>query len=161
MPDCCCGDERTCCGPDRCLPNQECNNPLPSTLRITVTGTFSGGDCTCLEIDSTLTFYGNGADNPHTGTANVWTMGFTLCDVSYRYSLSCVTDSDGWKLSFLNGNGSGANPGNCLEAPSISLAKASCNPLVLSGTFDTAGIGCCGASHLTGLATLTVTIWEE
>lgn len=162
---CCCG-ERTCCGPDRCLPNQECNNPLPSTLRINVSGSFPGGDCACLAIDDTLTFYGNGSDNPHTGVANVWTMGFTLCGVSYRYSLSCITDSAGWKLSFLNGNGSGTNQGNCLESNvlqpgGVVMAKASCNPLVLSGSFGTSGIGCCGASHLTGLATLNVAIWEE
>ncbi len=161
MADCCCGEDRTCCGPNRCLPNQTCNNPLPTNLRIGVSGTFSGGDCTCLLIDDTITFYGNGLSNPHTGVANVWAMGFSLCSVSYRYSLGCANDAEGWRLSFLNGNGSGVNQGNCLEAPNILMTRVSCNPLVLTGTFQTAGIGCCGPSHLVGFGTLTVTVWEE
>jgi hypothetical protein len=157
MPNCCCGDERTCCGPDRCLPNQECNNPLPSTLRISVSGTFSGGACSCLAVDSTMTFDAG---------LNQWKMVFTLCGVSYRYRVGCTSDANGWKLSFLNGNEAGTNQGTCLESAvlqpdGVVMARASCNPLVLSGTFDTAGIGCCGASHLTGTATLTVAIWEE
>jgi hypothetical protein len=157
MAGCCCGDERTCCGPNRCLPNQTCDNPLPSSLRINVSGTFSGGACDCLAVDSTMTY---DAD------INQWKMTFTLCGVSYRYRIGCTTDADGWRLSFLNGNESGANQGTCLESGvlqpgGVVMGRASCNPLVLSGSFRTAGISCCGASHLTGFATLNVTVWEE
>jgi hypothetical protein len=161
------GPEETCCGPDRCLPDETCASPLPTSLRINVSGSFEGGGaCTCLELDDSLTFYSVGADNPHTGVPSVWAMGFTLCGVSYRYSLSCVDDSIGWRLSFLNGNGSGGNQGNCLESgvfhpDGIVMEKASCSPLVLSGEFFTSGIGCCSGSHLVGLATLNVVIWEE
>jgi hypothetical protein len=161
------GPEETCCGPDRCLPDETCPSPLPTSLRINVSGSFEGGGaCTCLELDDSLTFYGIGDDNPHTGTTNVWAMGFTLCGVSYRYVLGCVNDSLGWRLSFLNGNGAGGNQGNCLESgvfhpDGILMEKASCSPLVLSGEFFTSGIGCCSGSHLVGLATLNVVIWEE
>lgn len=165
MPDCCC-DENTCCGPDRCLPNQTCGNPLPPTLRINASGSFPDGACTCLAFDGELTFYNSGFDNPHTGVGNVWATTFTLCGVSYRYSLGCVDDNVGWRLAFLNGNGAGANLGNCLESSvfhpdGILMTKASCNPLALSGTFFTSGIGCCGAGHLTGLAEINVVVWEE
>jgi hypothetical protein len=164
---CCCGgSELTCCGPNRCLPNEVCPSPLPSSLRINVSGSFDGGPCECLLLDGTLTFYADGLDNPHTGVGNVWTTGFTLCGVSYRYSLGCVEGAGGWRLGFLNGNGEGANQGNCLESgvlqpDGVLMEKASCSPLVLSGQFETSGIGCCGPSHLIGLATLDVIIWEE
>ena len=171
--ECCtCFLEQTCCGPLRCLPHQVCANPLPYELNISVSGTFpggpfgGGGDCTCLDFTGRLTFYENGSDNPHTGGPNVWTTGFTLCGVSYRYSLGCVEGSLGWRLAFINGNGAGANLGNCLNSTvfhpdGILMVKSSCDLLALSGQFFTSGIGCCGPSHLIGLATLDVEIWED
>jgi hypothetical protein len=164
---CCCGGEQTCCGPNRCLPNQDCLSPLPSSLRINVSGAyassgemFPGGPCDCLLLDSTLTFYANGLDNPHTGVGNVWATTFTLCGVSYRYSLSCIEGAGGWSLSFIPGDGDGANGGTCFTALTT-VRKVSCSPLVLSGQFQTSGVGCCGPFHLVGIATLDVIIWEE
>jgi hypothetical protein len=158
------GPEETCCGPDRCLPDQTCDNPLPSSLRINVSGTFSGGACTCLELDSTLTFYGIADFNPHTGAPNVWAGTFTNCGVYYRYSLACVSDELGWRLTYLTGDGNGNFGGTCLNSvvfhPSgILMEKASCSPVVLSGEFLTSGIGCCNGSHLVGIATLSIVIW--
>lgn len=166
--DCDCesdGPELTCCGPERCLPPQDCPSPLPTTLRINVSGSFSGGACTCLALDSTLTFYETGAANIHNGLPNVWAGTFTNCGVKYRYSLGCASDEAGWRLVFQQGDSAGASPTNCLassvlQPDGIPMEKASCSPLVLSGVQITSGIGCCNGSHLTGLATLNVVIWE-
>lgn len=166
---CDCGAD-TCCGPDRCLPHQECTNPLPSTLRINVagsyTGAFGGSECTCLLLDDILTFYSDGASNPDTGVPNVWTGTFTTCGKTYRYSLGCVSGG-GWRLAFFNNNlANDATPTDCLESSffhpdGILMVKSSCSPLTLSGQLLTSGIGCCEPAHLVGLATLDITIWEE
>ena len=168
---CGCGAEETCCGPDRCLPHQECVNPLPYSLRINVSGSYSGAfggsTCTCLLLDSTLTFYENGVDNPDTGLPNVWTGTFTVCGKTFRYSLGCVDDTLGWRLAFFQNNLAGsATPTDCLASSvmhpdGVLMEKASCDLLVLAGTMYTSGIGCCEAAHLVGLATLDITIWEE
>jgi hypothetical protein len=164
---CCCG-EQTCCGPTRCLPNQDCALPLPYSLRINVSGSYDGGgSCTCLLLDSTITFYASGVDNIHTGVANVWAGTFTTCGKTYRYSLGCVDDTSGWRLAFFQNNLAGsATPTDCLASSvlhpdGVLMVKASCNPLTLAGVMNTSGIGCCEAAHLVGLATLNITIWEE
>jgi hypothetical protein len=167
----CCGEEQTCCGPTRCLPNQTCTKPLPTSLRINVSGTyagvFGGGPCTCLVLDSTLTFYANGADNPHTALPNVWAGTFTTCGKTYRYSLGCVEGTLGWRLAFFQNNLAGsATPTDCLASSvlhpdGVLMVKASCDPLTLAGTMNTSGIGCCEPAHMVGLATLDITIWEE
>lgn len=168
---CCCGPEQTCCGPSRCLPHQTCDNPLPYTLRINVSGSYSGAfggsECTCLLLDDELTFYENGEDNIHTGVPNVWAGTFTVCGRTYRYSLGCVDNSEGWRLAFFNNNlDLSATPTDCLESSvlhpdGVFMEKASCTPLVLDGILTTSGIGCCEPSHLVGLATLNVAVWEE
>lgn len=169
---CCCGGpEQTCCGPTRCLPHQECSSPLPYSLRINVSGTYAGafgsGTCTCLILDSTLTFYENGVDNIHTGVPNVWAGTYTACGKTYRYSLGCVDGVTGWRLAFFPNNLDGsATPVDCLPSATLHpdgvlMEKASCSPLVLAGVLTTSGIGCCEPAHLVGLATLDVTVWEE
>jgi hypothetical protein len=169
--NCQCGGELVCCGPNRCLPHQTCANPLPYDLRINVTGTytgaFGGGTCTCLLLDSTITFYENSFDNPDVSLPYLWSGTFTTCGKTYRYSLGCVDGTLGWRLAFYNNNlALSATPTDCLASSTfhpdgVLMAKASCNPLTLAGVMNTSGIGCCEAAHLVGLATLDVTIWEE
>ena len=169
----CCGTEETCCGPLRCLPHQVCTSPLPYSLRINVSGTYSGifggsSSCTCLLLDSTLTFYENGADNIHTGVPNVWAGTFTTCGKTYRYSLGCVDNTLGWRLAFFQNNlTNSATPTDCLASSvmhpdGVLMEKVdTCSPLVLAGTMFTSGIGCCEPAHMVGLATLDILIWEE